>query len=163
MTITIDVNDVREALDLTPMKEVISPDHRKAYNLAKDRLDEVFAVWALSDEVAAWNVLDSADFMEFAGRLNTIDDLDTAHNCSSIAALSRPSSSDLSAALMSIVPSARTPAAASASSCTVSIAAVLSRESDVVVTHDSRGRPRPFGRRPPGRLHQISGRVRQAR
>ena len=89
MTITIDVNDVREALDLTPMKEVISPDHRKAYNLAKDRLDEVFTVWALSDEDAAWTVLDSADFMEFAGRLNTIDDLDTAHNCSSIAALAR--------------------------------------------------------------------------
>lgn len=35
--------------------------------------------------------------------------------------------------------------AASAFSCTASIAAAPSRESDVVVTHDSRGRPRPSG------------------
>lgn len=35
--------------------------------------------------------------------------------------------------------------AASAFSCTASIAAAPSRESDVVVTHDSRGLPRPSG------------------
>ncbi len=42
---------------------------------------------------------------------------------------------------------------------TVSVAAVLSRESGVVVTHDPRGRPRPWGRRPADHLRQISGRI----
>ncbi len=81
--------------------------------------------------------------------------------CPPTTASSGPSGSALGAALMSIAPSARTPAEARASSRTAPIAVVPSSRTVCCGDCDSRERPRPSGRRPGCRLHQIPGRVRQ--